>query len=110
VKPFINLLKIGAPPVIPLLFTPFPFSAVHSTDGVKPFINLLKIGGLFYHTQDVYTAVCHMNDCSDQYANVIIEQMTEYVMVSLYIYISIYVSINIHLCVHHDLDLNISAI
>jgi len=51
-----------------------------------------------------------MNDCSDQYANVIIEQMTEDVMVSLYIYISIYLSINIHLCVHHDLDLNISAI
>ena len=51
-----------------------------------------------------------MNDCSDQYANVIIEQITEYVMVSLYIYIFIYLSINIHLCVHHDLDLNISAI
>jgi len=41
-----------------------------------------------------------MNDCSDQYANVIIEQMTEYVMVSLYIHTSLYIYICIHIYVY----------
>jgi len=45
-----------------------------------------------------------MNDCSDQYANVIIEQMTEDVMVSLYIHTSIYLYLYTHLCAYLDLD------